>query len=362
MAPRLTVSELISSLNQTLDYTYPLVEIEGEIASYKINQGKYVFFDIKDETSTIGCFMMLYQLRTSIADGMRVIITATPKLTQWGKFSLTVKTVQPSGEGSIKKSFELLRKKLEMEGLFADERKRKLPYPPSHIAVISSKQAAGYGDFIKIINERWGGMRIDLASVAVQGTDAADRIIRAIEYFNCREILPEAIVIVRGGGSADDLSTFNDEKLVRSIASSRIPTVSGIGHEVDITLSDLAVDMRASTPSNAAQLIVPDKNETIRRVKIQLNNLFIHLTKQIESNKQQLNAMLGEIISTTEHKIEARQNYIENISRILAELDPQRVLDRGYAIIRGNIETGSRIEIETSKYIINAEVNSYEKK
>jgi len=143
MNPRLSVSDFIAITNQTLEYAYPIVEIEGEVASFKINQGKFVFFDIKDAGASVGCFMMLFQLRLPVEDGMKVIVTASPKLTQWGKFSLTVKAIRPSGEGSIKKSFELLKAKLDQEGLFAIERKRPLPSIPKHIAVISSAQAAG---------------------------------------------------------------------------------------------------------------------------------------------------------------------------------------------------------------------------
>ena len=154
----LTVSELRDFVNQTLSYAYPSVVVEGEITGFKINQDKWVFFDIKDASGSLGCFMSLFNLRVPIEDGMKVVIRAAPKVTPWGKFSLTVQSIRPSGEGSLKKSFELLKAKLEKEGLFAPERKRVLPEMPSHIAVISSTQAAGYADFIKILNERWGGV------------------------------------------------------------------------------------------------------------------------------------------------------------------------------------------------------------
>jgi exodeoxyribonuclease VII large subunit len=223
--PLFTVSDFIVSLNQILEFSFPTVEVEGEVSSFKINQNKYVFFDIKDDGGSIGCFMTTWQLRQPIEDGMKIIVTATPKLTQRGKFSLTVKAIRPVGEGSIKKSFELLKIKLDKEGLFTPERKRELPIIPRHVAVVSSVDAAGYADFIKIINNRWGGMEVSVANVQVQGASAPDQIIRAIKYFNQLEILPEVLVIVRGGGSVDDLATFNDELLVRAIASSRIPTL-----------------------------------------------------------------------------------------------------------------------------------------
>ena len=192
---------------------------------------------------------------------MKVIVRATPKVTAWGKFSLTIQTIRPSGEGSLKKSFDLLKAKLEKEGLFAQERKRTLPKLPTHIGVISSTQAAGYTDFITILNNRWGGLKVDVAHVQVQGLTAPEQIIRAIRHFNEQKNVPEVLVIVRGGGSADDLAAFNDEPLVREIAASRIPTLVGVGHEVDVTLADMAADVRAATPSDAARLVVPDRRE-----------------------------------------------------------------------------------------------------
>lgn len=276
----LSVSEAIDLVNQTLDYAYPVLKVEGEISSFKINQGKWVFFDLKDEDGTLGCFMPLYQLRTALEDGMRVVVSAKPRLTKWGKFSLTVVSVSPVGEGSLKRAFELLKARLEKDGLFSEERKRALPAAPSRVAVITSQQAAGYADFVKVINERWGGVKVEVASVQVQGETAALQIVRAIEYFNQQEEPAEVLVLIRGGGSADDLSVFNDEPLVRAVAASRIPTLAGIGHEVDTTLVDLAADVRAATPSHAAQILVPDKNEAARSVRSQLASAsFIFMNK-----------------------------------------------------------------------------------
>ena len=165
--PVFSVSDFIAVVNQTFEYAYPSVAIEGEVAEFKISQGKWVRFKLKDELSILDCFMPVWQLRAQIDDGMKVIVQASPKLTtKWG-FSLTVKSLRPSGEGALKKSFELLKSKLEIEGLFALERKRQLPRIPQHIAIVSSTQAAGYADFIKILNDRWGGIKIDVAHVQV---------------------------------------------------------------------------------------------------------------------------------------------------------------------------------------------------
>jgi exodeoxyribonuclease VII large subunit len=359
---RFSVSDFIALTNQTLEYAYPSVEVEGEVASFKVNQGKYVFFDIKDASGSIGCFMTVWQLRIPIEDGMKVIVTATPKLTQWGKFSLTVKAVRPSGEGSIKKSFEILRAKLDAEGLFAIERKRSLPALPSHIAVISSTQAAGYADFVKILNDRWGGLDIDVAHVQVQGADAPDQMIRALRYFNSRETLPEVIVIIRGGGSADDLSAFNDEPLVREIAASRIPTLVGVGHEIDESLADLSADVRAATPSNAAQILVPDKSEIIRHARSQLQSLLPRTEQAIVARRVELKTGLDHALAVVEYQLDQHTHHLTQLRRVISEFDPQKVLARGYALVRGDIKVGGNIQIEKKDILITAEVQHVSKK
>jgi len=351
-----SVSDFIAVVNQTFEYAYPNVEVEGEVASFKVNQGKYVFFDIKDSGGSIACFMTVWQLRVPIEDGMKVIVSAVPKLTRWGKFSLTVKSIRPSGAGAIKKSFELLKEKLDKEGLFAVERKRRLPSIPNHVAVISSTTAAGYADFIKILSDRWGGVKIDVANVQVQGIDAADQIIKAVEYFNQQQKLPEVIVIIRGGGSADDLSTFNDEPLVRSIGASRIPTLVGVGHETDESLVDLVADVRASTPSNAAQILVPDKHEIIRSTQSQVESLVPRIIQVVDQQKAAVKSYPTKILEKIDSAIDQQTGAISNLKNVLIQLDPNNVLKRGYVIVRGLIEVGSRIEIESNKAIIKAEV------
>lgn len=352
----ISVSEFVALTNQTLEYAYPSVSVEGEISSFKVNQGKYVFFDIKDNEASVGCFMMVWQLRIPLEDGMKVIVKAAPKLTNWGKFSLTVSTIRPSGEGAIKKSFELLKAKLETEGLFAPERKRLLPSIPEKVAVITSTQAAGYADFIKIVNERWGGLEIDVAHVQVQGEVAPDQIIRAINYFNQQEILPDVLVIIRGGGSAEDLAAFNDEPLVRAVSTSRIPTLIGIGHETDESLAELAADVRASTPSNAAQILVPDKNEILRAVRAQVKSLLPRMLQAIDHHQNQIKTRLMDAVEVMERAVDSRLQQITMLSSVIGQLDPKRVLERGYALLKGDYRVGSVLTIETQKVIMKAEV------
>lgn len=360
--PRFSVSDFIAVTNQVLEMSFPTVEVEGEVSSFKLNQGKYIFFDLKDAGGSVGCFMMAWQLRVALEDGMKVVVSATPKLTPWGKFSLTVRTVRPSGEGSLKKSFELLRAKLEKEGLFAPERKRLLPELPERIAVISSTQAAGYGDFVKILNDRWGGLQVDVAHVQVQGMDAPDQMIRALEYFNTREELAEVVVLIRGGGSADDLAAFNDEKLVREIAASRIPTLVGVGHEIDVSLADMAADVRAATPSNAAQILVPDRREVVRRVRHQVQGILPQINQVISRHHADIRARLERAFRTIHRGLTESETRLNAQRRLLSEFNPHKVLARGYALVRGDLERGGMIEIEKSDMLVRAEVKDVSKK
>lgn len=369
----ISVSDAIALINQTMEYAYPTLVIEGEISGFKVNQGKFVFFDIKDAGGSLGCFMMVFQLRTALEDGMRVRITASPKLTQWGKFSLTVRTVEPIGEGALKRAFELLHAKLEKEGLFDESRKRLLPSLPSRIGLITSTQAAGYADFTTILNQRWGGMEVMVANVTVQGASAPGQMVSALQHFNEMSEPPEVIVIVRGGGSADDLAAFNDEPLVRAIAASRVPTLVGVGHEVDTSLVDLAADVRAATPSNAAQLLVPNRHEIVERHEYQLQQSI----KKVEGRYLRLEDMVLQSRGKMLNSIISREQHIEHefiqLRRTLKQLNPLSVLQRGYAVVRAeggaliadggvSIQAGDELDIELRDVIVKAGVKHVDKK
>ncbi|MBQ3306503.1 exodeoxyribonuclease VII large subunit [Candidatus Saccharibacteria bacterium] len=329
--PKFSVSEFLEVLNQTLEYSYASILVEGEVSGFKVNQGKWVFFDLKDEQGSISCFMPLWELRTELEDGMKVVVRGFPKVTNWGKFSFTVRQIMPVGEGSIKKSFEKLKAKLEKEGLFDPAKKRSLPENLTKIGVISSTSAAGYADFCKIINARWGGLDIQVCHTQVQGLIAPDQIIRALKYLNERQEV-QVIAIIRGGGSADDLACFNDEALVRAIAASKIPVITGIGHEIDESLSDLAADIRASTPSNCAELLSKDRK-----------------TEQIEDQIRTIRTKIDTEFSAAENKIAATL-------RILESLNPDLILSRGYAILSGKLELGNVVKITTKDKKLSAEI------
>lgn len=367
--PVFSVAQAVAIFNQILDTAVPLVEVVGEVANFKVSQGKWVFFDLKDQECLLSCFMPVYQLRVAVEDGMQVQVLARPNVTKWGKFSLTVQSIRPVGKGSIKKSFELLRRKLADEGLFDDERKRTLPYLPQHIGVISSVDAAGYRDFIKIITARLGGLRIDIISTLVQGVEAPDQIIAAIRQFNQLADPPEVLAIIRGGGSRDDLVAFDDEQLVRAIAASRIPTIVGVGHEIDTTLADLVADQRASTPSNAAEVLVPDWQELMTQLEGQLSYMTQVVTHQLATRRTALASTaerLGELIR---YQLQVEQNRLGSLKQALQAYDPQAVLRRGYAMLWDSghrlakqFKTGDKLLIETTDKLIKTEVRDVQAK
>lgn len=353
--PRFTPSTLIAAMNQTLEYAYEGALLVGEVASYKVNQGKWVFFDLKDEESSISCFMSIYQLRVPLEDGMKIVVRGVPKVTKWGKFSFTVSAIKPVGDGSIKKAFELLKKKLSDEGLFAPEKKRELPKDLTKLGVISSTGAAGYADFVKILNARWGGIHVQVAHTQVQGMDAPDQIIRALKYFNERSEV-QVIAILRGGGSADDLSCFNDEELVRAIAASKIPVITGIGHEVDESLADLAADVRASTPSNAAEMLTPDREAFGYTVDMAMSRAESIIYNKIEAALEGIDQPFDNIRRFIKQKIDFYHNMLFQKVKILEALNPEKVLRQGYAILSGKVSPGSVVNITTYDKEITAEV------
>lgn len=353
----LTVSDFLALLNQTLEFAYPSVTIVGEVAEFRVSQGKWVSFKLKDGESVVECFMGIYQLRVPLENGMKVMVVAAPRVNaKWGKFSLNVRTVKPIGEGSIKKGFELLKAKFEAEGLFSPERKRPLPRVPTYVAVVTSTESAAYADFCKIMNERWGGLRVEVGHTQVQGDPAADQMIRAIRYFNTLETPPDVLVIIRGGGSAEDLLSFNDEQLAREIAGSRIPTLVGAGHEIDHTLADMVADRRAATPTNAAEILVPDRRELIRSAHQQATSLGYQLVQAIDQYSERAKQQLEDSYRRIRERLDATFEHLGVLRVAVAQVNPENVLRRGYALLRGEQKVGAELEIETIQAIITTEV------
>ncbi|HEX7260048.1 MAG TPA: exodeoxyribonuclease VII large subunit [Candidatus Saccharimonadia bacterium] len=346
------VKAFLGVLNETLNFAFPSVIVEGEVSSFKVNQGKWVFFDLKDEDATLPCFMPLYQLKVPLEDGMKVRATGVPKVTIWGKFSFTIKSIALAGEGELKRAFQLLKAKLEKEGLFAAERKRRLPTIPRTIGLITSGQSAAYADFMKILQSRWGGLDVQLADIQVQGEAAPNQIIQAINYFNQLAAPVDVLVIIRGGGSLEDLQAFNTEDVARAIAGSRTPTLVGVGHEVDVSLADYAADIRAATPTDAARLVVPDRNQVLQDIAHRLTYLNQAITGQIAARHHLLDRHASRLerfvrlpqarLQTLQHRLLVAQQRLTSESRhtltsferLLNSYNPAATLQRGYAIVR----------------------------
>jgi exodeoxyribonuclease VII large subunit len=329
-----SVSEFVAILNQTLEYAYPNVTITGELANFRVSKNRWVYFDLKDQGATVRFFGTVYMLPGPLEDGMMVAVRGTPRLHPQYGFSVTAQSIKPVGEGSIKKASKMLEAKLAAEGLFDPERKRALPYPPVHIGLVASAESAAYRDFIKIINARWGGLKITLIDVQVQGDASPGQVVQAIQQFNQMAAPPDVLVVTRGGGSAEDLQAFSTEQVTRAVAASRIPTVVAIGHEVDISLAELAADQRASTPSNAAELLVPDRKAMLAGLDMQRDRLgqlagrVVHdMYRTLGLNQETLHAVTENLVAQSRQQLGLR-------TQILNAFDPQAALSRGYALVR----------------------------
>jgi exodeoxyribonuclease VII large subunit len=240
----------------------------------------------------------------------------------------------------------LLEAKLRAEGLFDESRKRPLPYPPRRVGLITSGESAAYHDFTKIMNERWGGVEIELADVQVQGESSPGQIIFALEYFNSRENPVDVIIMTRGGGSPEDLAAFSTELVTRAVAASRIPTLVAIGHEVDVSLAELAADKRASTPSNAAQLLVPDKRHVLEQLEETKSRLGDYLQRNVTDTQAALTANVSELNDQTAQMLDDRKRHLSLKHQVLVALSPTAALQRGYAIV-----TKSGKAIKSAKYL-----------
>lgn len=334
-APLLTVSDFVAIFNQTLSIAYPEVYINGEISNYRVSKNAWVYFDLKDEFASVKFFGSVRSLPGPLEDGMLATVVGQPYLHPLYGFSIQVRAVVPTGEGSLSKAFQLLYRRLDAEGIFDKSRKRPLPFAPQSIGLIASKESAGYGDFNKIISRRWPMLLIEHFDVLVQGSDAAKQLIAAIEEANQRSDI-DVIVIVRGGGSRDDLAAFDHEQVVRSIAASRTPTLVAIGHERDEVLAELAADMRASTPSNAAELLVPDCVVERQYVAVRKSQLNKALLSYGEAIGQEIENYTGVLNQHVLNHIESNNRTLHFARKLLFAVNPKKPLEKGYALVRSD--------------------------
>jgi exodeoxyribonuclease VII large subunit len=332
----LGVSDFVALLNQSMEYAFPSVVITGELANLRVSKNRWVYFDLKDDTASVKFFGTVYQLPGPLEDGMILKVRGAPKLHQLYGFSVTVMSMQPAGEGTIKRAAELLQAQLLKEGLFDPARKRALPYPPQRIGLITSGQSAAYADFIKILDARWRGIAITLIDVQVQGEPAPAQIVAAIEQFNGQADQTDVLVLIRGGGSAEDLAAFSTEQVTRAVAASRIPTLVAIGHEIDVSLAELAADQRASTPSNAAELLVPDRTQILAGLGLIGERLHQLGQRKIELASEGLAAQRQELDQSVTLRLEQANRNLLGQRKLLQALSPEAILQRGYALVRRN--------------------------
>jgi exodeoxyribonuclease VII large subunit len=367
----LSVSDFVALLNQTLEYSLTGVVITGELANLRVSKNRWLYFDLKDEICTVKFFGTVYQLPGPLEDGMMLRVKGNPRLHNQYGFSVNVTSIQPAGEGTIKRAAKLLEAKLQAEGLFDVSRKRLLPFPPQRIGLITSKQSAAYADFIKILQARWQGIAVQLIDVQVQGEAAVGQITAALEQFNAEAEPPEVLVMIRGGGSPEDLAAFSSEQVTRAVAASRVPTLVAIGHEIDVSLAELAADQRASTPSNAAELLVPDRNSILRALPHYIKQLTQAAEQHISNRRRELLRQEEHLSEVVREIIQKRQRDIAQQQHLLHALSPSGILNRGYAVVRSGdrsirdtagLQPGTAVSVQLAKGGFTAQVTAINKK
>ena len=355
-----SVTELNNHIKGLLELDPMLrnVCVRGEISNYKIYSSGHHYFTLKDSESSLSCVMYRYsaeKLRFRPENGMK--IRAFGKVDVYsrdGGYKLYCSSLEPEGTGDLQIAFEQLKARLEAEGLFRAEHKKKLPPFPDSIALITSGSGAAVHDMIRIIGHRWPMTKVLVMPVRVQGTEAPPEIVGAIRYANEFHIA-DLIITGRGGGSMEDLWAFNDERVARAIYASEIPVISAVGHEPDVLISDYVADRRASTPSNAAEIAVPDWREirdcldsldirsrqAIHKKLSQISQRLESLstkrvlndpTVYIDNRRLELDYRIEKLNSCMERQLRSKRHIFETKGTALDAMSPIRVLSRGYSI------------------------------
>ena len=360
MAQILTVTQLNTLIKELLE-SEPLLAnlcVRGELSNYKIYPSGHHYFTLKDSESSLRCVMFkssAQRLRFRPENGMRV--TASGRVSVYprdGAYQFYCSGIMPEGTGDLQVAFEQLKAKLEGEGLFDASHKKPLPAFPARIAIITSSAGAAVHDMIRILGARWPMAKVLLLPVRVQGVEAPPEIAGAIRYANEFQVA-DLIITGRGGGSIEDLWAFNDERVARAIYASEIPVISAVGHEPDVTISDYVADRRASTPSNAAEIAVPDSREMrellasfeirssqamrkqLSALRERLNNLrsarvLSAPTAQFDNRRMELDRMRDRLLAAEERRLSQSRERFVRLTSALDAMSPLRVLTRGYAI------------------------------
>lgn len=356
----LSVSELTRFITALLESEPVLQDIwvEGEVSNLKYHTSGHVYLSLKDETSTLRCVIWktyVPRLRIRLQEGMAV--TAHGRIGVYdrgGDYQLYIDSVQAVGEGALFQEFLRLKAQLEEEGLFTPDRKRELPEKPGRIGVVTSSTGAALQDMLNIFRQRYPLVEILLAPAAVQGVTAPGEIVAQLAVLNRAGV--DAIILARGGGSIEDLWAFNDERVVRAVAGSAAPVITGIGHETDFTLSDFAADVRAPTPTAAAVMAVPDILEIkagLGAMQDQLQDLAegslevrqadlretmhalarLSPMNQVQNERQHIDALLERGTSAAGYSLQLLRSRLEGNMQHLRSVNPQAVLERGFALV-----------------------------
>jgi exodeoxyribonuclease VII large subunit len=328
-----TVSELTRSIRGTLETRFAAVWVQGEISNYKLHPSGHQYFTLKDQRTQISCVIWrdtMVPQRQSPADGAQVQVYGSVTVFEArGQYQLNVQILQPRGVGLLQAKFEALKRKLEAEGLFSQERKRALPKCPRRIGIVTSLSGAAIRDVLNVLRRRAPWLEILINPVRVQGIGAAQEIAVAIRDFTRPNEMfapVDLILVTRGGGSIEDLWEFNEEIVARAISHSAIPVVSAVGHEIDFTICDFVADLRAPTPSAAAELIVPDVIDLQRQLDRCSRTLGRQLLSRIRDVQQRLDHGRENLRRCLAHKIEGYKRGLDHAVRVMQARSPMREL------------------------------------
>jgi exodeoxyribonuclease VII large subunit len=325
------VAELNHLSKQVLEDEIGSVWLEGEISNFKHHYSGHMYFSLKDEKAAIQAVLFRGSqqgLKVEMADGIKVQAFGQVTLFEpQGKYQMVCRQVEPAGKGSLQEAFEKLKKKLEAEGLFDPERKKPLPVLPRHIGLVTSATGAAIRDILNVIDRRFPNVHVVVAPARVQGEGAAEEIAAAIAHLNRLGGI-DVMIVGRGGGSLEDLWAFNEEVVARAVAASDIPIISAVGHEIDFTICDFVADLRAETPSAAAEIIVGPKEafeQTLRQFVRRMEREAVH---QLQRRAQRVDDLLNRVLRLAERETAARRRQVRELENRLAGLSPQARLKR----------------------------------
>ena len=335
-APVRTVSMLLGEWIGRLGAIW----IDGQIAQISRRPGmRTAWITLRDVEADLSLSVVvdtsaLDVVTPPVSEGQRVIVYGRPEFYSGrGQLQIRAREIRPVGRGALLEEIERVRALLQAEGLFAAERKRALPFLPRRVGLISGRASAALTDVLVNARGRWPGVVFEIREVAVQGTTAVTAVVEALAELNALSDV-DVVVIARGGGSVEDLLPFSNERLVRAVASSRAPVVSAIGHEQDVPLIDLAADVRASTPTDAAKRIVPDVADELRLVDAMRTRMRRILRRSLETDRQRIEDRRGRGRAAVVRRIDRGRDDIDHLAARLRVLSPAATLDRGYAVVR----------------------------